>query len=78
MNDWTQADQNAALAAGWGIFDNSDHGMRIERHDELGRFDCDSAAIAFVAVRAMHGDRLARKAWNELAYHHAVLDAAQT
>ena len=74
--DWTQKDQNEALAEGWGIFDNSDHGMRIERNDATGRFDCDAAAQAFVAVRAMEGDTLARSAWRELAWHHAVLDAA--
>jgi len=74
--NWTTDDQNHALAEGWGIFDNSDHGMRIERHDALQRFDCDAAAQAFVAVRAILGDKLAQLAWDELAWHHAVMDAA--
>jgi len=74
--NWNQKDQTEALAEGWGIFDNSDHGMRIERHDAMGRFDSDAAAQAFVAVRAMAGDTLARSAWQELAWHHAVMDAA--
>jgi len=75
--NWTMKDQNEALAEGWGVFDNSDHGMRIERHDDLGRFDSDAAAQAFVAIRAMEGNTLARSAWRELAWHHAVMDAAQ-
>lgn len=76
MIDWTHEDQVAALADGWGVFDNSDHGERIERLDEAQRFDCDSAAIAYVAMRAVYGDTLARKAFEYLAHVHAVLDAA--
>jgi hypothetical protein len=74
---WTWQDQRAAINDGWGIFDNSDHGLRIERIDDRARFDCDAAAQAYVAVRAMRGDRLARLAWEEIAHHHAVMDAAE-
>jgi hypothetical protein len=73
---WTHLDQAQALADGWGLFDNSDHGPRIERNDGMARFDCDAAAQAYVAVRAMRGDKLARAAWEELAHQHAVIDAA--
>jgi hypothetical protein len=76
MIAWTNEQQNLALADGWGVFDNSDHGLRIERHDAAQRFDCDAAAQAYVSVRAMNGDRLAKSAWREIAWHHAVLDAA--
>lgn len=78
MDKFWNADMQArALADGWGIFDNSEHGLRIERRDEINRFDDDAAAQAYVAVRAMRGDPLARHAWTELAYYHAVLDAAE-
>jgi hypothetical protein len=75
--NWNMEMQARALADGWGIFDNSDHGLRIERHDDAQRFDCDAAAQAYVAVRALRGDKLAQTAWQELAYAHAVLDAAE-
>jgi hypothetical protein len=75
MLDWSNHDQEQALADGWGIFDNSDHGLRIERNDSTARFDCDAAAQAYVAGRALHGDKLARHAWEELAHSHAVSDA---
>lgn len=77
MASWTHDDQQCALADGWGIFENSDHGHRIERHDDAGRFDCDAAAQAYVAIRALERDQLAKKAWEELAWHHAVMDAAR-
>lgn len=74
---WSMAQQERALADGWGVFENSDHGHRIERHDETGRFDCDAAAQAYVAMRALHGDVLCRHAWEALAFFHAVSDAAE-
>lgn len=74
---WSVKDQGNALADGWGLFENSDHGMRIERNDATARFDCDAAAQAYVAVRAIRDDKLARQAWEELAWHHAVMDAAE-
>ncbi len=76
FTSWTSVNQRQALDDGWGIFDNSDHGLRIERHDMLARFDSDAAAQAYVAVRAMEGDVLCKQAWLELAAHHAVIDAA--
>jgi antirestriction protein ArdC len=42
---WRGEDQGAALAEGWGIFDNSHHGQRIERYDAAKRFDSDAAAV---------------------------------
>jgi hypothetical protein len=74
---WTHEDQRRALAQGWGVFDNGDHGLRIERHDEMARFDCDAAAVAYVAHLAVLGDPLARKAIEHLAWEHAVMDAAE-
>jgi hypothetical protein len=73
---WTDEQQTAALKDGWGIFDNADYGLRIERYDDAGRFDCDIAAQAYVAVRAVRENGLARHAWMFLAWHHAVWDAA--
>lgn len=75
--NWTHEDQTAALAEGWGIFDSSDYGYRIERFDDAQRFDCDAAAVAFVGYRAGLGNALARKAFWELAWQHAVSDAAE-
>ena len=72
-----QFNQDQALAEGWGIFDNSDYGLRIERNDSMKRFDCDAAAQAFVAVMAIEGNALAQAAWRELAHQYAVLDAAE-
>ena len=77
LDKWTHADQDEACREGWLVAENSDHGMRIEKADGNPRFDCDAAAQAFVAVRAMEGDTLARSAWRELAWHHAVMDAAR-
>src|ERR1700704_2821221 len=48
---WSPRDQREALAQGWGVFANSDHGMRIERRDEDRRFVNDAAAWAWVAGR---------------------------
>lgn len=59
-------------ADGWGIFDNSDYGLRIERHDELQRFDSDWAAIAYVGLCASRG-----RAFDALAWEYAVSDAVQ-
>ena len=75
--NWTTQQQVRALSDGWMIVDNSDHGQRIERYDEMARFDCDAAAQAYVALRAINGDPLARSAWDYLAYQHAVSDAAE-
>lgn len=72
---WTHENQTAALAAGWGIFENSDHGLQIERHGS--RFDCDAAAIAFVGYSAALREPLAVRAFTELAWQHAVSDAAE-
>jgi hypothetical protein len=74
---WSHEDQVAALAEGWGLFDNSDHGLRIERWDDAGRFDSDNAAIAFVGYRAGMGNALAQRAFAELAWVYAVSDAAE-
>lgn len=74
---WRYEDQIAALDEGWGLFDNSDHGLRIERWDDRGRFDSDNAAIAFVGYRAALGNKLAAKAFAELAFVYAVSDAAE-
>lgn len=69
---WTYADQEKALADGWGVFSNTDHGERIERHDEMERFKSDAAAIAYVGRQAAKGNRLARKAFKHLARVHEV------
>lgn len=75
--EWTPKDQETALAEGWGVFENSDHGLRIERNDSAARFDCDAAAVAYVAYAAAQGYRLAKRAVAFLAYEHAVSDAAE-
>ena len=75
--EWTALDQEKALADGWGVFENTDHGLRVERHDSLGRFDCDAAAIAYVAAAALCGNQHAAKAVYHLAWSQAVLDAAE-
>lgn len=49
---WTFEDQEAALAQGCGLFDNSDHGLRIERFDEADIFACDEDAWKFVEASA--------------------------
>lgn len=56
---WTYADQEVALNEGWGVFDNSDHGLRIERDDGSQRFSSDCDAIAYVEQRAERGNALA-------------------
>jgi hypothetical protein len=75
---WSRYQQRRAMNDGWGIFDNSDHGMRIERNDDMGRFETDNAAQAYVAMRAIGGNVLAIAAWEELAHYHAVSDIAVT
>lgn len=56
MTYWKTKHQNKAYGEGWGIFDNSDHGPRIERTDE--RFYSDAAAQTWVAFQAMNGSTL--------------------
>jgi hypothetical protein len=75
VDSWTYEDQRRALAQGWGVFENAEHGFRIERH--AVRFDCDAAASAYVAHLAVLGDPLARKAIEHLDWEHAVMDAAE-
>ena len=67
---WTTSDQRNALNDGWGVFYNSDHGERIERYDVGARFHSDAQAQAYVAMRAMAGDKLSRHAWMYLAHVH--------
>jgi hypothetical protein len=76
MNGWSHEDQAAAQSEGWLIAENSDHGTRIERFDDAARFDCDAATVAFVGLRAVRGNPLAKKAFQMLAWHHSVEDAA--
>ena len=66
----------AAMEQGWLIADNSDHGLRIERYDYVGRFGSDAAAVAYVGRRASLGAPLAQRAFEHLSWHHAVEDAA--
>lgn len=68
--EWTNEDQSEALLDGWGVFNNSDHGMRIERYDEAARFASDAAAQAYVAWRSMNDDPLAVKAIRYLVKQH--------
>lgn len=72
-SEWTNEDQNKALYDGWGIFNNSDHGVRIERYDESEKFKSDAMAIAYVAWRASCGHQLERKAVNYLAGHYFLV-----
>jgi hypothetical protein len=67
---WTKSDQKKALSEGWGVFYNSEHGPRIERYDVAKRFHSDAQAQAYVAMRAMAGDKLSRHAWAYLAHAH--------
>lgn len=71
MTEWTREDSAAATREGWDIFDNSDHGLRIEHIDspEDGSspaFESDQDAFEHVAARAAAGSRLHFKA---LAIH---------
>jgi hypothetical protein len=60
MQFWTYQEQTNALADGWGVFENSNHGLRIERHGN--RFESDSAAQTYVAMGALNGGKLERHA----------------
>lgn len=62
MSGWTHEDQERALAEGWGVFDNSDYGLRIERFDSAAIFASDVEAIKHVRALSDSGDALARKA----------------
>lgn len=62
MGEWTMADQARAFTQGWGIFENSDHGIRIERLDEKSIFEDDEQAVNYVRLQAAAGSALARKA----------------
>lgn len=72
---WTSGDQVVANLEGWGVFDNSDHGIHIERVDDMGSlpnrpsgldstpiFVCDEDARIFVEAQATAGSELHRKA----------------
>jgi len=59
MPHWTHYDQKQALNQGWGLFENADHGLRIERNDKSPRFAHDAAAQAYVGAAAAHGVALA-------------------
>jgi hypothetical protein len=61
-SEWTDQDQLTALAQGWGVFNNSDHGTQIERRDETMQFDSDEDALAFVEAKAREGFGLHRRA----------------
>lgn len=67
---WNCDDQRLAYTAGWGIFNNSDFGLQIERLDDPSSvglsdespFDSDEEASAYLKERAADGDKLAIKA----------------
>jgi hypothetical protein len=71
--EWNHFLQTVALREGWGIFDNCDHGLRIERWQDHPRFVSDAAAQAHVAHRAIVSqDPLAITALRHLARAHGV------
>lgn len=77
MPNWSCDDDMVAHREGWGIFDNSDYGIRIERIDDMANvfpedasidgtplFESDEEAIYFVRTRANTGS----------AFHQRALD----
>lgn len=59
--EWTHEDSLLASREGWALFDNSDHGFRIERIDDPStdptldftepKFESDDDAVAWVWAR---------------------------
>ena len=72
MNTWDHEDQCVANIEGWGVFDNSDYGVRIERVDDMSvpcpsgdgqpAFVCDADAQCFVINQAEEGSELHQRA----------------
>lgn len=58
---WNEKDEKKAVEEGWNVF-AADDGTRIERIDELGIFQDDGAAWAFVVRKAKTGSELHIKA----------------
>jgi len=72
MTTWTHEDDIIAGREGWGVFNNSDHGIRIERIDDMfvfnedgdgsPVFEGDDDALAFVQRWALDGSDLHKRA----------------
>lgn len=75
---WNRQLSTRAVEEGWDVFDNSDHGLRIERLDDPAsveelsftepKFEGDDEAIAHVRARAAQGSLLHQTA---IAIHDA-------
>lgn len=74
---WTEADQSSANQDGWIPDTDLKGNLVIARVGSAARFDSDSAATAYVGLRAALGDLFAKKAFEALAHFHAVEGAAE-
>lgn len=70
---WTERDEILGLRQGWFIQCGC-VGSRIRALKPGGNFSCDTAAVAFVAARALRGDDLARRAVAFLVQEHGLED----
>lgn len=77
--EWTQADQDAAYAEGWALFNYPEGDTDLEKDDEAAKFPSDDEALEHVAKRAMEkgGDvhMKALRAWkrtNPTGYAEAL------
>lgn len=63
--DWSERDQEAAVAEGWGVFtciDEKTHKVFLEMQAEGDRFDTDNKAREYIAFKSKAGDALALRA----------------
>lgn len=76
-NDWTYADNCHAFVQGWGVFDNTSYGTRVERVDDMEEitgiagalpiFACDADALAHVEGEAERGSEFHKRALAHIA-----------
>jgi len=74
---WTVADADDAAEVGYRLYESSKYGLKIKRIKDdsdcgCDTFDTDTAAFTYVALMALKGDALAKKALNILADAHGV------
>jgi hypothetical protein len=70
---FSSQDESCALRQGWFI-EYGCAGSRIRALKPACNFPCDTAAVAYVAARAMRGDDLARNAILALVDEHNLSD----
>lgn len=64
--------ERAALRDGWGLWANSDYGLRIERYDEARRFPSDLGAVEHVIRAATVGGANETAALEAIATHYGI------